>query len=74
MTWSRPEPAVSSWTYLPTAMELTVVAVAPDLGERCLETIHQANWVQDLYGDDVLDTEASATAESVSGDTAGTYL
>ena len=33
---------------------LTAVAIAPDLGERYIETIYQANWVQRLYGDDVL--------------------
>ncbi|MEV7590671.1 2,3-diaminopropionate biosynthesis protein SbnA [Streptomyces sp. NPDC089922] len=34
---------------------LTAVAIAPDLGERYLETVYQTNWVQDLYGDDVLE-------------------
>ncbi|MER5184166.1 2,3-diaminopropionate biosynthesis protein SbnA [Streptomyces sp. NPDC002896] len=38
----------------------TAVAIAPDLGERYLETIYQTNWVQDLYGDDVLDPQAVA--------------
>jgi 2,3-diaminopropionate biosynthesis protein SbnA len=33
---------------------LTAVAIAPDLGERYIDTIYQANWVQRLYGDDVL--------------------
>jgi cysteine synthase A len=33
---------------------LTAVAIAPDLGERYLDTIYQSNWLQDLYGDDVL--------------------
>lgn len=33
---------------------LTAVAIAPDLGERYLETVYQTNWVQALYGDDVL--------------------
>ncbi|GEC03909.1 2,3-diaminopropionate biosynthesis protein SbnA [Streptomyces spinoverrucosus] len=40
----------------------TAVAIAPDLGERYLETIYQTNWVQDLYGDDVLGPEALTTA------------
>jgi len=35
--------------------ELTAVALAPDLGERYLDTVYQANWVQDLYGYDVLE-------------------
>ncbi len=34
--------------------DLTTVAIAPDLGERYLDTIYQTNWVADLYGEDVL--------------------
>ncbi|MGA8458913.1 MAG: 2,3-diaminopropionate biosynthesis protein SbnA [Streptosporangiaceae bacterium] len=34
--------------------ELTAVAIAPDLGERYLDTIYHTNWLQDLYGGDVL--------------------
>ncbi|GAA5031983.1 2,3-diaminopropionate biosynthesis protein SbnA [Streptomyces siamensis] len=49
--------------------DLTTVAIAPDLGERYLDTIYQINWLQDLYGDDILETEGitppSAAAESV---------
>jgi N-(2-amino-2-carboxyethyl)-L-glutamate synthase len=33
---------------------LTAVALAPDLGERYLDTIYQTNWLHDLYGEDVL--------------------
>jgi len=33
---------------------LTSVAIAPDFGERYLDTIYQANWVADLYGADVV--------------------
>ena len=36
------------------ADDLTAVALAPDLGERYLDTVYQTNWVADLYGDDVL--------------------
>ncbi|MEU6217828.1 2,3-diaminopropionate biosynthesis protein SbnA [Streptomyces sp. NPDC047022] len=36
---------------------LTAVAIAPDLGERYLDTIYQTNWLHDLYGDDVLGTD-----------------
>ncbi|MFE1884721.1 2,3-diaminopropionate biosynthesis protein SbnA [Streptomyces diastatochromogenes] len=36
---------------------LTAVAIAPDLGERYLDTIYQTNWLQDLYGDHILDDE-----------------
>jgi N-(2-amino-2-carboxyethyl)-L-glutamate synthase len=35
--------------------KLTAVALAPDLGERYLDTVYQANWVQDLYGYGVLE-------------------
>ncbi|MEV0918307.1 2,3-diaminopropionate biosynthesis protein SbnA [Streptomyces sp. NPDC049967] len=38
------------------AGDLTAVAVAPDLGERYLDTVYQDNWVQDLYGRGPLDT------------------
>jgi len=34
--------------------DLTAVAIAPDFGERYLDTVYQANWVTDLYGEDVL--------------------
>jgi N-(2-amino-2-carboxyethyl)-L-glutamate synthase len=34
--------------------ELTAVAIAPDLGERYLDTVYQTNWLQELYGSDVL--------------------
>jgi cysteine synthase A len=30
------------------------VAIAPDLGERYLDTIYHTNWLHDLYGADVL--------------------
>lgn len=33
---------------------MTSVALAPDLGERYLDTIYQSNWLRDLYGEDVL--------------------
>jgi cysteine synthase A len=34
--------------------DFTAVAIAPDLGERYLDTIYQMNWLQDLYGADAL--------------------
>ena len=37
------------------AGSLTAVAIAPDLGERYLDTIYQTNWVHELYGEEVLD-------------------
>jgi cysteine synthase len=33
--------------------ELTAVAIAPDLGERYLETVYQPEWVEEFYGEDV---------------------
>jgi cysteine synthase A len=36
---------------------LTAVVIAPDLGERYLDTVYQTNWVAGLYGDDVLQSE-----------------
>jgi cysteine synthase A len=40
------------------------VAIAPDLGERYLDTIYQSNWVRDLYGDDVLDIDELPASSS----------
>jgi cysteine synthase len=34
--------------------DLTAVTIAPDLGERYLDTVYQTNWLEDLYGKDVL--------------------
>jgi 2,3-diaminopropionate biosynthesis protein SbnA len=49
------------WLARHDAHDVTAVAIAPDLGERYLDTIYQSNWVQDLYGDDVLATDALST-------------
>jgi N-(2-amino-2-carboxyethyl)-L-glutamate synthase len=35
--------------------ELTSVAIAPDLGERYLETVYKPDWVEEFYGEEVLD-------------------
>jgi cysteine synthase A len=35
---------------------LTCVALAPDFGERYLDTIYQTHWVEDLYGPELLAT------------------
>ncbi len=52
----------------PEAGEFTAVAIAPDLGERYLETVYQTNWVQALYGEDVLPAPAPAgPAPSLAG-------
>jgi 2,3-diaminopropionate biosynthesis protein SbnA len=36
--------------------DLTAVAIAPDLGERYLETIYDNEWVEEFYGEDVEET------------------
>jgi cysteine synthase A len=41
--------------------QLTTVALAPDFGERYLDTLYQTTWVRDLYGEDVLDDRELAT-------------
>ncbi|MFD4260426.1 2,3-diaminopropionate biosynthesis protein SbnA [Streptomyces sp. NPDC058534] len=45
----------ASWLARHGTPGLTPVAIAPDLGERYLDTVYQSNWVQALYGDDALD-------------------
>jgi 2,3-diaminopropionate biosynthesis protein SbnA len=47
----------TGWLAEHDAGELTAVAIAPDLGERYLDTIYQTNWLHDLYGHDVLDSD-----------------
>jgi cysteine synthase A len=42
------------WLAMNGSQDLTAVAIAPDFGERYLDTVYQENWVQDLYGDEVL--------------------
>ncbi|PRH78794.1 2,3-diaminopropionate biosynthesis protein SbnA [Streptomyces solincola] len=42
--------------------EVTPVAISPDLGERYLDTVYQANWVEALYGPDALAPTLPAAA------------
>jgi N-(2-amino-2-carboxyethyl)-L-glutamate synthase len=52
-----------SWLAQHDGANLTAVAIAPDLGERYLDTLYQTNWLQDLYGDNILTTtHPTATA------------
>ncbi|WP_214406197.1 2,3-diaminopropionate biosynthesis protein SbnA [Pseudonocardia lacus] len=44
--------------------DLTAVAIAPDLGERYLDTVYHDGWVDDLYGPEVL-AETAFTAARV---------
>ncbi|WP_407841239.1 2,3-diaminopropionate biosynthesis protein SbnA [Streptomyces sp. DSM 116496] len=41
---------------------VTAVAIAPDLGERYLDTVYQTGWVQDLYGEDILQPQTVTAA------------
>jgi cysteine synthase A len=46
----------TDWLTQHNTPELTAVAIAPDLGERYLDTIYQTNWLHDLYGENILNT------------------
>ncbi|MEU6734719.1 2,3-diaminopropionate biosynthesis protein SbnA [Streptomyces physcomitrii] len=48
------------WLERHRAEDLTAVAIAPDLGERYLDTVYQANWVEGLYGSGALDEDEEA--------------
>lgn len=62
-----------SWLAQHDTRELTAVAIAPDLGERYLDTIYQATWVRDVYGEDVLHSdEVPSGSQSVAGPAAAT--
>ncbi|MFB7915979.1 2,3-diaminopropionate biosynthesis protein SbnA [Streptomyces sp. NPDC056061] len=50
----------TDWMARHDARELTAVAIGPDLGERYLDTIYQTDWLQDLYGADVLGSDKEA--------------
>jgi cysteine synthase A len=43
------------WLTQHRAEELTAVAIAPDLGERYLDTVYNLDWVRKTYGDEVVD-------------------
>lgn len=47
--------------------DLTAVAIAPDLGERYLDTVYQDNWVQGLYGEGPGDTARPPPADRAAG-------
>jgi N-(2-amino-2-carboxyethyl)-L-glutamate synthase len=44
---------------------LTAVAIAPDLGERYLDTVYQTNWVEAIYGKDVLSSEFDVPVQAL---------
>jgi cysteine synthase A len=35
---------------------VTAVAIAPDLGERYLETIYQSDWLREVYGEEIVES------------------
>jgi cysteine synthase A len=45
--------------------DLTAVAIAPDLGERYLDTVYQTNWIEAIYGKDVLSSEFDVPVQAV---------
>ena len=45
------------WLSRHDASDLTAVAIAPDLGERYLDTVYQTNWIEAIYGKDVLSSD-----------------
>ncbi|CAM5701406.1 2,3-diaminopropionate biosynthesis protein SbnA [Streptomyces purpurascens] len=54
----------TSWLARHGTPGLTPVAIAPDLGERYLDTIYQSNWVQALYGGDAIADPRAVRASS----------
>jgi N-(2-amino-2-carboxyethyl)-L-glutamate synthase len=48
------------WLARHQAHDLTAVAIAPDLGERYLDTVYQPDWVREFYAGDVLDSDEPA--------------
>jgi cysteine synthase A len=50
------------WLTLHGLQDLTAVAIAPDFGERYLDTVYHTSWVLDLYGEDVLRSNELTTA------------
>jgi N-(2-amino-2-carboxyethyl)-L-glutamate synthase len=53
------------WLSRHDAEGLTAVTIAPDLGDRYLDTVYQPNWVQDLFGEDALRIDDGAEAAQV---------
>ncbi|MBB5954041.1 cysteine synthase A [Saccharothrix tamanrassetensis] len=41
--------------------DVTAVAIAPDLGERYLDTVYHDQWIADIYGADLLGEQEAAT-------------
>jgi cysteine synthase A len=45
----------AAWLDVYGTPDLTAVAIAPDLGERYLDTVYHDSWVEEIFGRDVLD-------------------
>jgi N-(2-amino-2-carboxyethyl)-L-glutamate synthase len=50
------------WLTLNGSQDLTAVAIAPDFGERYLDTVYHTSWVLDLYGEEVLSSDELSAA------------
>lgn len=57
----------TEWLNRHGAADPTAVAIAPDLGERYLETVYRADWVQRAFGEDMLEL-AQADADAFGPD------
>src|SRR6185437_3359033 len=53
------------WLSRHDADDLTAVAIAPDLGERYLDTVYQTNWIEAIYGKDVLSSDFDVPVQAV---------
>jgi N-(2-amino-2-carboxyethyl)-L-glutamate synthase len=53
------------WLSRHDASDLTAVAIAPDLGERYLDTVYQTNWSEAIYGKDVLSSDFDVPVQAV---------
>jgi cysteine synthase A len=53
-----------TWLARHGAGALTAVAIAPDLGDRYLDTVYQTNWIEALYGKDVLRNDADVPVQT----------
>ena len=51
--------AAINWLKQRNASELTAVAIAPDLGERYVNTIYHREWVQENFGQGILESLSS---------------
>ena len=51
-----------NWLARHDGRDVTAVTIAPDLGERYLDTLYQSNWIEDLYGKNALSLDMGAEA------------